>query len=162
MPDIIVRPARREDFPAWQPLWQGYNAFYGRAGDTALPEEITALTWQRFFDPLEPLAALVAERGGSLVGIAHYFVHRSTIEAVGRCYLADLFTDPAHRGRGIARRLIEAVYADARESGVGSVWWQTHETNATARKLYDRLADRSGFVVYRRTLDQIPKSEADA
>ena len=149
---VRIRPAAPNDYPAWRPLWDGYNAFYGRVGPTALAETITQTTWQRFFDAYEPLHALVAERDGELLGLAHWLLHRSTIQIAPTCYLQDLFTAPAARGLGVGRALIEAVYAAARAAGVPRVYWQTHETNATAMALYERVAERSGFLVYRKLL----------
>ena len=149
---IVVRAARVDDFAAWAPLWDGYNAFYGRSGPTALPREITTTTWQRFFDAYEPMHALVAELDGQLTGIAHYLYHRSTTQIAPTCYLQDLFTSAAARGRGVGRALIEAVYARAAEAGSPRVYWQTHETNTTAMALYEKLAERSGFLVYRKLL----------
>ena len=140
------------DFHAWKPLWDGYNAFYGRSGATELPDDITLSTWSRFLDPAEPVHALVAESEGQLLGLTHYLFHRSTISVVDSCYLQDLFTVPQARGMGVGRALIEAVYAKAREAGASRVYWQTHETNATAMKLYDNLAEKSGFIVYRKPL----------
>ena len=151
-PPFEVRFLRREDLSAWRVLWEGYNAFYGRSGATALPGEITALTWERFFDAAEPMHALVAERNGTLVGLAHYLYHRSTIQANLTCYLQDLFTAESARGHGIGGALIAAVCECARGAGSTRVYWQTHETNALARRLYDRVAERSGFIVYRRAL----------
>jgi GNAT superfamily N-acetyltransferase len=131
MPDTIaVRPIAQTDHAAWKPLWDGYNAFYGRENDTALPQEITTATWQRFFDTAEPVHALVAELDGVLCGIAHYLFHRSTTRLELTCYLQDLFTAPAARGRGVGRALIEGVYALAQAAGVKRVYWQTHTTNA--------------------------------
>jgi GNAT superfamily N-acetyltransferase len=150
--EIEVRPVAEADFQAWLPLWEGYNAFYGRSGETALPVEITRSTWARFFDPGEPVRAVVAEADGALVGLAHYLFHRGTISIEPTCYLQDLFTDGRLRGRGVGWTLIEAVYAAAREAGARRVYWQTHETNGTAMRLYDRLADKSGFLVYRKRL----------
>ncbi|HWA61276.1 MAG TPA: GNAT family N-acetyltransferase [Caulobacteraceae bacterium] len=147
---VIVRPALRTDHAAWLPLWDGYNAFYGRAGETALDPAITAMTWSRFFDAYEPVHALVAERDGALVGLVHYLFHRSTTMLEPTCYLQDLFTWAQARGAGVGRALIEGVYAAAREAGVPRVYWQTHETNAQAMILYDQVAEKSGFVVYRR------------
>ena len=147
---ILIRPATAADYAAWKPLWDGYNAFYGRSGPTALPEEITRTTWARFHDPAEPVHALVAERDGSLLGLAHYLFHRSTIQLEPSCYLQDLFTAPAVRGHGVGRALIERVYEIARAAKVPRVYWQTHETNATAMRLYDQVAEKSGFVVYRK------------
>jgi len=145
---IVVRALRQDDFVAWQPLWDGYNAFYGRKGETALPVEITNATWQRFFDPAEPVFALVATSGSALVGLAHYLYHRSTTRIELTCYLQDLFTDERERGRGVGGSLIESVYQAARAAGIRRVYWQTHETNATGRRLYDKVAKHAGFIVY--------------
>ena len=149
---ISVRPVVTADFEQWLPLWRGYNTFYGRHGATALPDRVTRVTWSRFFDAAEPVHALVAEKSGRLVGLVHYLFHRSTIQIEDTCYLADLFTDESVRGRGVGRALIEAVYEKAAMAGSPRVYWQTHETNLTAMKLYDRVADRSGFLVYRKQL----------
>ena len=149
---LTVRPIARTDQAAWRPLWDGYNAFYGREGATALPEEITAVTWDRFFDPAEPVHALVAERDGRIVGIVHYLFHRTTTALAPTCYLNDLFTDLDARGGGIGRALFEAVYDAARAAGSQRVYWQTHETNTVAMRLYDQVAVKSGFLVYRQEL----------
>ena len=111
---LTVRSVRRSDFDQWLPLWEGYNAFYGRSGATALAAEITRTTWARFFDDYEPVHALVAESEGRLSGLAHYLFHRSTILLAPTCYLQDLFTDVAQRGKGVGRALINAVYDEAR------------------------------------------------
>ena len=147
-----IRPAAPEDFTRWKPLWDGYNAFYGRAGDTALPEEITQTTWSRFFDAYEPMHALVAEASDRLLGLVHYIFHRSTTHAAPICYLQDLYTAEDARGRGVGRALIEGVYQRAGDAGCRRVYWHTHETNHTAMLLYDKVADKSGFVVYRKEL----------
>jgi GNAT superfamily N-acetyltransferase len=141
------------DHAAWKPLWDAYNAFYGRAGPTALTDAVVASTWARILDPAEPVHALVAERNGRLVGLAHYIFHRSTISIAPACYLQDLYTDEEVRGQGIARALIAAVYERASRAGAARVYWQTHESNAVARRLYDRVAERSGFIVYRHSLE---------
>jgi len=153
MPDnVSVRFVARSDFQKWLPLWDGYNAFYGRAGATALPRAITERTWSRFFDGYEPVHGLVAESCGELLGLGHYLFHRSTTLIEPICYLQDLFTAEAARGRGVGRALIEAVYREAQRAGSPRVYWQTHETNRTARALYDRLAEHQGFIVYRKQL----------
>jgi GNAT superfamily N-acetyltransferase len=149
---ILVRDVKDEDYRAWKPLWDGYNAFYGRKDETALPDEITLTTWRRFLDPREPVFALVAESEGQIAGLAHYLFHRSTIFIQPTCYVQDLFTLPAERGRGIGRSLIEAVYDRANAAGAKRVYWQTHESNATGRMLYDKLAKHSGFIVYSHSL----------
>lgn len=146
---IQVRPLQRTDRAAWQPLWDGYNAFYGRAGDTALPGAVTESTWARFFDAYEPVHGLVAvDEHGNLLGLVHYLFHRSTTRIEPTCYLQDLFTTPNARGRGVGRALIEAVYTAVREAGGKRVYWQTHTANAAARALYDTLARNDGFIVY--------------
>ena len=149
---INIRPVTREDYDQWLPLWLGYNEFYGRSGPTALLEEITQATWSRFFDANEPMHALVAEHDAKLVGLVHYLYHRTTLSIAPTCYLHDLFTLPTLRGQGIGRKLIEAVYEAAKTAGSARVYWLTHETNATAMQLYDKLADRSGFLIYRHSV----------
>jgi hypothetical protein len=85
--DLIIRPVARQDFEQWLALWDGYNAFYGRAGPTALDREVTRMTWHRFFDAYEPVHGLVAESGGELLGLVHYLFHRSTTAIQPSCYL---------------------------------------------------------------------------
>ena len=152
MSDLLIRPVVRADFDRWHGLWDGYNAFYGRAGPTALADEITEQTWLRFLDPAVPMSALVAEDGGQLVGLAHYLFHLSTISTSSTCYLQDLFTHERARGRGVARSLVERVFQEAAAAGAARVYWQTRESNLAARTLYDRLAERSDFIIYRRSL----------
>jgi GNAT superfamily N-acetyltransferase len=145
----VIRGIEPADYARWLPLWDGYNAFYERAGPTALPAEITQSTWSRLLDPSESVNGLVAERNGELVGLAHYIFHRSTILLTPTCYLQDLFTSAQARGRGVGRALIEEVYRRARTAGSTRVYWHTHESNAVARQLYDRISVLSGFIVYR-------------
>jgi len=150
MSNIAIREIQETDHAQWELLWAGYNAFYGRSGSSALPAAIVETTWQRFFDPSEPVHALVAECNGQLVGLAHYLYHRSTIQIQPTCYLQDLYTAEQSRGSGVGRKLILAVYDRALAAGAPRVYWQTHETNSTAMQLYDKVAERSGFVVYRK------------
>ena len=149
----VVRPILPSDHARWLPLWDGYNAFYGRSGATALAPDITATTWGRFFDAYEPVYALVAEQDGALLGFTHYLFHRSTTAIAPSIYLQDLFTTAEARGKGVGRALIEGVYDRARAAGVPRVYWQTHETNLTAIRLYDQVAEKSGFVVYRHMIE---------
>ena len=149
---VAVRPPLPSEFEPWLALWDGYNAFYGRAGATALPLEISEMTWHRFFDASEPVHALVATLDGRVVGLAHYIFHRSTLAHGPSCYMQDLFTAEIARGKGVGRALIEAVYDRAAANGSPRVYWQTHETNETAKRLYDQVAKRSGFVVYANSL----------
>jgi GNAT superfamily N-acetyltransferase len=151
--DFLIRTVEPDEFAKWKPLWDGYNAFYGRKDETALPEDITARTWARFFDAYEPIHALVADQKGQLLGLVHYIFHRSTIAPTTNCYLQDLFTLESARGRGVGRALIEEVYRRAQIAGSSRVYWHTHETNETAMQLYDKVAEKSGFVVYRKLLE---------
>jgi GNAT superfamily N-acetyltransferase len=144
----LVRPIQRADYAGWRPLWDGYNAFYGRIGETALPEAITAATWERFFNPGEPVRAWVAQHQDQLVGLAHYLFHRSTTRLHDVCYLQDLFTVEHLRGKGIGRALILAVYEAARQAGCSRVYWQTQASNVKGRALYDKVAEHKGFIVY--------------
>ena len=144
---LVVRPLAPGDRAAWEPLWAGYLAFY----KTSLPASATDTTWSRLLHPAEPMGALGAFTAeGRLVGIVHYLFHRSTWTPADYCYLQDLFTAEAARGQGAGRALIEAVYAVAREAGASRVYWMTQDRNATARALYDTLAEHPGFTVYRK------------
>jgi GNAT superfamily N-acetyltransferase len=146
MAEIEIRRVHRNEREAWEPLWQGYLAFY----KTSVPDQATQTTWDRFHDPDEPMFVLGAYFEGKLVGIVHYIFHRSTWTIGNYCYLQDLFTSEDARGKGAGRALIEAVYARAKEAGASRVYWLTQEDNATARALYDKLADRPGFIQYRK------------
>jgi GNAT superfamily N-acetyltransferase len=145
-PDIIVRPLRPDERAQWEPLWKGYQAFY-RAD---IPDETSAVTWARFHDPAEPMGVLGGFVDGKLCGIVHYVLHRSCWTVGDYCYLQDLFVAEEARNLGLGRALIAAVEAKARASGASRVHWLTQESNATARALYDKLAERSGFIQYRK------------
>ena len=145
-PSFFIRPVRADERKAWEALWSAYLDFY-RASIRA---EVREATWTRLHDPSVPLHALVAVEGGRLVGLAHYVLHASAWTVGPYCYLQDLFTAPEARGRGVGRALIEAVAEAARSAGVDRIHWLTMEDNAPARALYDTLADRSGFIQYRR------------
>lgn len=143
---MTIRSVAPADFGQWLPLWEGYNAFYKRT----VPIEVTRMTWSRFFDAYEPMHAIVAERDGKLIGLVHYLFHRNTAMLAPTCYLQDLYTAVEARGQGAGRALIEAVYERAQAAGSPRVYWMTQESNAVARRLYDRVAEKSGFIQYRR------------
>lgn len=143
-----VRPLQITDHEAWLPLWQGYQKFY----KVQIPETTTRMTWRRLLDPREPMFGAIALSGDSAVGIAHWIFHRSCWTVENYCYLQDLFVVEDKRGMGIGRKLIEHVYAVALAAGCSRVYWLTHETNTDAMLLYDRIAERSGFVQYNKYL----------
>ncbi len=145
MADLEIRPLEKADEADWRRLWTAYLTFY----ETAVPEEVYRLTWQRLFDPgpFEPKGFL-ALSGGRPVGLVHYIFHRTCWAEADNCYLQDLFTAEASRGLGAGAALIEAVRQAAAARGVTNVYWMTHETNARARRLYDRVARRTGFIEY--------------
>ena len=143
-----IRPVCAADHASWLPLWQGYQQFY----QAAIAAETSALTWQRFLDPAEPMHAALLWQDGRAIGLVHFIYHRSCWTPGDYCYLQDLYAAPDHRGQGIGRALIEHVYAAAAQAGASRVHWLTHETNLDAMQLYDRIAGKSGFVQYRRLL----------
>jgi len=145
---IAIRFLEPNDFPQWSKLWEGYNTFYKRT----VSLEITRITLERFLDPNELMYALVAEKNGRLVGFTHYLFHRSTAMINHTCYLQDLFTNELARNQGVGRSLIEAVYEQAKLKGSARVYWQTHETNHIAMKIYNKIAEKSGFLVYRKQI----------
>jgi GNAT superfamily N-acetyltransferase len=143
--DFSLRAIERADREQWAPLWRAYLDFY-RAAES---REVTNATWARIFDPLEPVGAVVAERDGRLIGFSHYLFQRSTWLLNPQCYLQDLYVAEANRGGGVGRALIAAVIGAAKEAGAARVFWMTHETNAAARRLYEKVAERTGFIQYR-------------
>jgi GNAT superfamily N-acetyltransferase len=146
--NIAIRPLSEEQHAAWLPLWRGYQAFY----KTDIAPAVSAVTWTRLLDPAEPMGAALAWDGDRAVGLVHHIRHRSCWTIGDYIYLQDLFVSPDARGGGIGRKLIEYVYDVARAEGCARVHWLTHETNTDAMLLYDRVAQRSGFLQYRQAI----------
>jgi len=145
MSDIVIRPLQASDHADWRRLWTAYLVFY----EATVSEEVYQTTWKRLFDPgeFEP-KGFIALFDGKAVGLVHYLYHRTCWSQANNCYLQDLFTDASVRGEGVGRALIEEVHGQAAKAGVTNVYWMTHETNETARRLYDRVARRTGFIEY--------------
>ncbi|MEM1273755.1 MAG: GNAT family N-acetyltransferase [Pseudomonadota bacterium] len=142
-----IRALVPDDRPAWDRLWHAYLAFY----NTALPGEIYDLTFARYTDPgREDMRGWMAWEGTAALGLVHVIAHTHGWRAEPVSYLQDLFTVPEARGKGVARALIETVYADADDAGRPSVYWLTQAGNTTARKLYDRLGLKTDFIKYAR------------
>ena len=146
--DIEIRPIGADERADWEPLWKGYQAFY----KVVIPDETTTVIWGRLHDPSEPMGVLGAYVDGKLRGIVHYVFHRSCWSVGNYCYLQDLFVADGVRNLGLGRALIGAVEERARAAGASRVYWLTHETNTDARALYDKLAERPGFIQYRKLL----------
>ena len=146
MPEINIRPVSLDDRADWARLWTGYLEFY----KTSVPPQTYDVTWARLHDPNEPMHLIGAYVDGKLAGIVHYLFHRSCWSPGDYCYLQDLFVAEEARKLGLGRALIEAVEQQARTAGASRVYWLTHESNATARALYDKLAENLGFIQYRK------------
>jgi GNAT superfamily N-acetyltransferase len=145
---VDIAPLSEDQHAAWLPLWRGYQAFY----NVDIPDDVSAVTWARLLDPAEPMGGALAWDGATAVGLVHHVRHRSFWTVGDYCYLQDLFVAADARGAGIGRKLIEHVYALAREDGCSRVYWLTHETNTDAMLLYDRIAERPGFIQFRHAL----------
>ncbi|MBP6116527.1 MAG: GNAT family N-acetyltransferase [Neisseriaceae bacterium] len=142
---MTLRPLQATDFEQWLPLWQAYQDFY----EVDLAPGVSTTLFQRCLDAHEPVHAAVAVIDGRLAGLVHYVVHRSTWAIEDFCYLEDLYVDPAVRGSGAGKRLIEWVQAFAQQHSCGRLYWHTHHSNARAQKLYDWVAAKSGCIEYR-------------
>jgi GNAT superfamily N-acetyltransferase len=144
-----IGPLVATDRAEWAPLWRGYLDFYRAAVDATTSET----TFARLTGGTEPMGGFLARDGdGAAIGLVHWIVHRSCWTVGDYCYLQDLFVTPGRRGGGVGRLLIDAVAETARALGCSRVHWLTHETNRDAMRLYDKLAERSGFVQYRMLL----------
>ncbi|AMP02047.1 acetyltransferase family protein [Collimonas arenae] len=148
-PAATIKPLTEQDYDIWYPQWQGYQDFY----QVDIPLATRKITWQRLLDPKEPMFGALAMVGEQAVGMVHWIFHRSCWTVEYSCYLQDLYVDAGQRGLGLGRLLIEHVCAQAKAAGSTRVHWLTHETNSTAMQLYDRIAQRPGFVQYRKQLD---------
>ncbi|MFL6611969.1 MAG: GNAT family N-acetyltransferase [Pseudomonas sp.] len=148
MSQLDIRRVSADDHAAWLPLWQAYLRFY----NTELPDAVSQSTWQRLLDDSEPTHAALAWQGDTAVGLVHFIYHRSNWSIENSCYLQDLLVAEQTRGTGVGRQLIEFVYSTAKADGCCKVHWLTHETNATAIQLYERIAERPGYIQFRKAL----------
>lgn len=144
---LIIRPIAVTDEPQWRDLWRAYLAFY----DTVLPDETYRSTFARILEGDQGMFGFIAITGGDAVGLVHYLNHTTFWKPGQTCYLQDLFTTPAARGKGVARALMDAVFKAATQQGIPDVYWLTAETNYAGRMLYDRVGVKTPFIVYKRT-----------
>ena len=142
----LIRPLTETDRPEWDRLWTAYLSFY----ETELPSATYDHTFARLTGDDPAMHGLIAEQDGAAVGLVHYIFHDHCWRPEGVTYLQDLYADPAVRGTGVGRKLIEAVYAAGDAAGRPSVYWMTQDFNATARQLYDRIGHLTPFVKYAR------------
>ncbi len=147
--DITLSPVTQADHVEWLGLWAQYLRFY----KADISDAVTEITWQRLLNRNEPMGCILARDGDRAVGFANHVQHRSTWTSGDYLYLEDLFVDPSVRGQGVGRKLINSLYALASQAGCSRVYWHTHQTNATAMLLYDRIGERSGFVHYQHGLN---------
>lgn len=144
MSAVVVRPAQGRDEPRWRELFDAYTRFYEREPNDAIARH----AWSRILDAKSPVYAAVAELDGQVVGIANYLLHESTGSLQPVCYLQDLFVDPAVRGHGVGKDLIDWLVAEMKARGWSRLYWSTRETNYRARALYDQYTPHSGFLRY--------------
>ena len=144
---VNIRPLTRADEPEWRRLWTGYLEYY----ESTVSEEVYRTTFERLVSDVDnEFSGLIAEIDGQSVGLTHYLFHRSCWSVENVCYLQDLFVEPELRGKSIGRALIEAVYDAADKAGHPGVYWMTQHFNQVGRRLYDRVAQQSPFIVYER------------
>lgn len=141
---ISIRALAQPDYADWHRLWTGYLAYYERS----LSDDAKRNAFDRLLDPATHVNGLLALQNDHPVGLVHFIYHDHMWRPEGVCYLQDLFTDPAARGTGVGRTLIESVYAAAAEAGKPYVYWLTQDFNETARKLYDRVGEVTPFIKY--------------
>ncbi len=143
--DIKIRPLAKNDEAEWRRLWTAYLEFYG----TSVTEEVYQKSFARLLSGGSgEFRCLIAELDGKPVGLTHFLYHRFMWSIEDTCYLMDLFCDPEIRGKGVGRKLINAVRDIAKQDGVPSVYWMTQEFNYRGRMLYDQLATKTPYLVY--------------
>lgn len=146
--EIQIVPVQQQDYKQWMVYWLAYQHFY----QVSLSPAVTQTTWQRFFCDTEPVYCAVAKQGEQILGFVHYIIHRSTWAEQNFCYLEDLYVSPESRGQQVGKRLIEYVQQQAISLHHGRLYWHTQETNHTAQKLYDWIAEKPGVIEYRMSL----------
>ncbi len=145
---VRIQHVQADDFESWLALWKQYQNFYQVQIDPSVSEQ----TWARLCNPAEPMYSVLAWSQGQAIGMVNWIFHRSTWTTGDYCYLQDLYVSPEARNLSVGRQLIEHVYQDAEKHQCSRVYWLTHESNQDAMHLYEKVADRSGFIQYRKQL----------
>lgn len=144
---MTIRQLKHSDYSSWLALWAEYVASFDRH---TVSDEITKSTWERLVS--KDVNGLLVLDDQNAIGFAHFAYQPSTFMKEQICYVHDLAVTKSHRGRGIAQELFEAVFAEAAAAGMSRVYWHVNESNAQARRLYDRVASATGAIVYARKL----------
>ncbi|EMH4164907.1 GNAT family N-acetyltransferase [Pluralibacter gergoviae] len=141
---VTIAPAQEKDYDEWHSLWLKYQEFY----NVEIPDAVTKMTWQRFFNQAEPMFCAVAKSNGKLIGLVHYTFHRSTWAENNYCYLEDLYVCENTRGQHVGKQLIEYVKGETSKNNASRLYWHTHEENHRAQRLYDWVAKKTGMIKY--------------
>ncbi len=146
---LHIKSLSQSSYVEWVALWKHYLAFYHADFNAQQADQ----TWARLSGQAFPhMYGFVAYHNNKAVGIVHVIEHESCWTSQPYAYLQDLYTDKMHRGQGIARQLIECVYQAAAQRQCDRVYWLTQENNEPARKLYDKVAQQTGFIQYKKSL----------
>lgn len=152
MTELVVRPIRPSDLDGWAILFAQYREFCGRSADPG----VVARAWEWLMDPAHPvrgLAAVAGDRGAGeqIAGIAHFRAFPRTVDANEGIHLDDLYIAEPFRGNGTARALLAEVGRIAGAEDAEFARWVTAEDNVDAQRLYDGIAERTGWVTYEQT-----------
>ena len=143
-----IIPLADGQFEQWLALWQSYLQFY----KSEMSIEQITLSWKRITNPEQTdMFGFALIHHGEMVGFVHLISHMSMWTEKPYCYLQDLYVNEQFRNQGFARKLIEHSYKVC-AGKFDRVYWLTHESNTTAQYLYDRIATKTGFIQYKKSL----------
>lgn len=151
-PGVVLRALAPADEAAWAALFARYARFYA----TQPSASALRTTWEWLMAPGGPLTGVVAADADGLLGLAHYRSVPESLQGRRSCFLDDLFVDPHHRRRGVGEALLREVARRAQQSGLWPLQWATARDNLQARRLYDRLARATDWVIYAQEAPEAP------
>lgn len=143
-PNLTIRTATPADMPDLMRLFRGFMDYNG---DPSPPDAELAGAIAPVFDDPHAEIRITLAADGTPIGYAHIRHYYSIWMAAPECFLEDLFVEEARRDRGVGRRMLEDVFARARERGCKRVRLDTNERNDRGIYLYETL----GFVCTRDT-----------